>query len=173
MKKFKRVIPFFITFILVISIVAVAWVINTTHVRSIKIKSKDEGVVVNVRLTSESVSPSQEITVDTDFTELKPCVYENGAFYDSKGNNVSENADYVRQIEIMLQPEKKCNLYATKTVNGDLPVHIVALENEITTDTYLCQLGINGRIMTLCVYIDGEEYTESGTATVELELKGE
>lgn len=173
MKKFKRFLPIFITFILVICIAAVAWVINTTHIRSIKIKSKDEGVVVNVRLASESVSPSTEISVDTDFAELKPCVYENGAFYDSKGNNVSENADYVRQIEIMLHPEKKCNLYATSTVNGTLPVKVVALENEITTNTYLCQLGINGRIMTLCVYIDGEEYTESGSATLELELRGE
>lgn len=172
MKK-ARIISLAITLILCISIVGVAWVNQEATMNSIRISSKDEGVGLQIRLYGDDSQPlSQSITIDSTAMELKPCVYNNGTFTNQKGNNVTDNAEYVRTIEIFIQPESSCNLRMTKVQSGDLPVKVIANDIEVTDNTGIAKLNTNGRILTLYFYIDGEEYTEPGTATIDLTLVG-
>lgn len=168
----KKFIPIFTAFILAISIVAVAWVINSTHVSAIKIKSAEEGIVVRVRI-GDSEAPSTEISVDSDFTELKPCTFDGNNFKDINGNIVDDNPEYVRTIELYMLPENKCKVYGTLTSDSELPVKLLVYGNEVTENTYIGTLKTSGQTIPLLFYIDGEEYTEPGSATLELTLKGE
>lgn len=172
MKK-ARIISLAITLILCISIVGVAWVNQEATMNSIRITSKDDGVTVRIRLYNDDSQPlGNSVTVDATAMELKPCVYQDGGFYNRKGANVTNNEEYVRMIQLFVQPESKCTVRMTKTQEGSLPVHVMANDIEITDNTGIGSVSANGRIVELYFYIDGEEYTEPGTATIDLTLVG-
>lgn len=173
MKKVLKALPLVLVFVIVFAVIAVAWRNQEAKMNSIRISSKDEGVGLQIRLYGDDSQPlSQSITIDSTAMELKPCVYNNGTFTNQKGTNVTDNAEYVRAIEIFIQPESSCNLRMSKVQSGDLPVKVIANDIEVTDNTGIAKLNTNGRILTLYFYIDGEEYTEPGTATIDLTLVG-
>ena len=171
-RKPTFVVILIITFVLAISIVTVAWVLQTAKITSIKFRSANEGVTVMIR-PGDGGELTQEMTYSADEYTLKPCVLRgDGYYYNQGGQNVTNNSAYVKQIEVFVKPEKSAAIYATVTTDGTLPMVVRANNEEVTSNTLLGNISGNGQLVTFDFYIDGNEYTEQGTATVEIELRG-
>lgn len=173
MKKLKLIIPIAIAFLLAISIVTIGWLTQEARMTSIKIRSQDSCVGLRIRLTDDSTSQmSNTISVDTDSVALKPCVYADGAFYNASNEVVTTNGQYVRNLSILALPDSACTILASVTVSGNIPIKVMFGDAEITENTVLCTANANGRILEFQLYIDGEEYEQSGSANVEIVLRG-
>ena len=172
MNKKPIVVSLVISLVLALSVITMAWVIQDAKVSSIKFRSVDDGVTVMIR-PGDGGTFSQEMSFSADEINLKPCVLrDDGYFYDSKGQNVTNNNLYVKQIEIFVKPEKSANIYATATTSGVLPMVIRSGNTEVTENTLLGNISSNGQLIHFTFFIDGNEYTQQGEATVEITLRG-
>ena len=166
----KRMLPITISLILALSVVVFAIVTQDATVKGLRITSESDGVTLKIKQKSD---PSLSDTVDlgADLT-LKPCSYEDGVFYDGRGNVVTNNPDYVKQVQIQVMTDAKCNVYATKKVTGTIPIGVVCEQKAIDTDTEVTMVQ-SISTLTFYAYVDAENYTANGTADVEVVLHGE
>lgn len=172
MNKKPIVVSLIISLVLALSIITMAWVIQDAKVSSIKFRSVDDGVTVMIR-PGDGGAFTQEMSFASDEINLKPCVLrDDGYFYNEKGQNVTNNNLYVKEIEIFVKPEKSANIYATATTSGVLPMVIRSGNTEVTENTLLGNISGNGQMVTFTFYIDGNQYEQSGTATTEITLRG-
>ena len=172
MNKKPIVVSLIISFVLALSIITMAWVIQDAKVSSIKFRSVDDGVTVMIR-PGDGGTFTQEMSFSAEEINLKPCVLrDDGYYYNEKGQNVTNNNLYVKEIEIFVKPEKSANIFATATTSGVLPMVIRSGNTEVTENTLLGNISANGQAITFTFYIDGNLYEQSGVATVEITLRG-
>lgn len=172
MNKKPIVVSLIISLVLGLSVLTMAWVIQDAKVSSIKFRSVDDGVTVMIR-PGDGGAFTQEMSFASDEINLKPCVLrDDGYFYNEKGQNVTNNNLYVKEIEVYIKPEKSANIFATATTSGVLPMVIRSGNTEITENTLLGNISSNGQLTTFTFYIDGNVYTQQGEATVEITLRG-
>ena len=110
------------------------------------------------------------LNLNKDLT-LKPSVYDGNAWTDEAGTVVSNNTEYVYKFSLYATSTEPCDLVATKTVTGDLPIKVVCGGTDIESGTSLgkCNYAMNP---TFYVYVDGESYKGGSEGTVEIELSG-
>lgn len=170
-KKLKLITPTIISLIVGCAVLVCGWVASDSIMNGITITSSGSGVEVLIR--TENTSFSDTMNVGLNNVELQPCEYKNGTFRDQFGVDVTNNPNYVRSQLIIFQAEKPCKLSATKSVNGDLPVNVVFEDTEVGDNTELTSAGKTAKSGTFYFYVDGNQYTEPGSATVNISLHGE
>lgn len=171
-KKLLKIFPTVLSLLIATTVLVVGWVANDTIMNGITISSSGSGVQILIK-GSESEDFSDTMNVGLNNVELQPSEFKNGKFYDQFGVEVTSDPNYVRSQYIIFQAEKSCRLSASKSVNGSLPVGVVFESTEIGTNTDLVSAGKNPKGATIYFYVDGNKYTEPGTATVNVVLHGE
>ena len=168
MKKRYKALPIIISFILAFSIIAVAWVIQNAKITGIRVKTSG-GIPIKIKLATGDTA-TDTINLNKDLT-LKPSVYDGNAWTDEAGTVVSNNTEYIYKFSLYATSTEPCDLVATKTVTGDLPLKVVCGGTDIESGTSLgkCNYSMNP---TFYVYVDGESYKGGSEGTVEIELSG-
>lgn len=172
MKKAKRIIPIAITLIISLTVGVLGWVINDATMSGIRITSSKDGVTLRIKLSNDyQATPSDTLNVNMDLN-LKPCRYVDGAFFDEDGNIVNNNNSFVRKFTVQVTPSQRCLITASKEVEGDLPVNVICNEQQIVEGTTLGE-ATNITALTLYFYVDGENFSGSGSSNVTITFHGE
>ena len=169
-KKIKQILPITISLMISATILTAGWIADDAKMNGITISAEGSGVEVLLKTPDTEFGQTATVGITA---ELKPCVYKNGKFYDQYNNEVTDNTDYVVSQTIIYQAEKSCSLTASKVVSGSLPCGVVIEDTEVTTDTALFKAATTPRSATVRFYVDGEKFTEGGTANVIVTIHGE
>lgn len=170
-KTLQKLLPLLISCMLGFSIVTVAWVVQDANINGITITSATDGVKLLV--SSGSNTYSDTLTFDISDAELIPVKWNEMVFELEDGTVVNGEDGYYLELPISVKSEVECNVSATITIDGDLPIKAAVGTNLITTDTFISKVYPKGTNITLYIWIDGETFTESGSATVSIMLHGD
>ena len=170
-KKIRTIIPILISCVIAFGVITVAWVMQDATMKGITIRSNTGGVSMLIKKPTDT-----EYTDEYVFTEdltLIPCVKVDASLRSEDDVDVTSNSDYVKEIQMVVKPSAKVGLYATVSVDGDLPIKVDCNNVDITTNTYIQNVNPKDTTLTFHIWVDGESYTKPDVGNITITLHGE